>query len=44
MEMGKNPARTDKAVGVIQRLSETDAFAAVGDPFLELSPLGENPH
>jgi hypothetical protein len=28
---------------VIERLSETNAFLAVGDPFLELYPVGENP-
>ena len=28
---------------MIQRLSEADAFLAVGDPFVELSPVGENP-
>ena len=43
LEMGENPAREGQAVGVIERLSEADAFLAVGDPFLELSLLGENP-
>ena len=28
---------------MIERLGEADAFLAVGDPFLELSPVGENP-
>src|SRR5712691_5926725 len=37
---GKGPE--GQAVGVIQRLSEADAFLAVGDPFLELSPVSEN--
>jgi hypothetical protein len=26
-----------------ESLGEADAFLAVGDPFLELSPIGENP-
>ena len=43
LEMGEIPAREGQAIGVIERLSEADAFLAVGDPFLELSPVGENP-
>ena len=36
-------AREGQAIGVIERLGEADAFLAVGDPFLELSLVGENP-
>ena len=43
LEIGENPAREGQAVRVIQRLGEADAFLAVGDPFRELSPLGEDP-
>ncbi len=41
--MAENPAREDHAVGVIERLSEAEAFLAVGDPFLEPCLFGENP-
>ena len=37
------PAPVGQAVGVIERLSEADAFLAVNDAFLELAPLGERP-
>ena len=43
MEIGQNPAREGEAKWVIELLSEADAFLAVGDSFLELSPVGENP-
>ena len=36
-------ARDGQAVGMIERLGETEAFLAVGDPLLELSPVAENP-
>ena len=43
LEIGESPAREGQAIGVIERLGEAEAFLAVGDPFLELSPVGENP-
>src|SRR5712691_11246723 len=43
LEMGEAQAHVGHAVGVIERLSEADAFLAVDDPFVELSPVGENP-
>src|SRR5262249_29427581 len=41
LEMGKNPAHQGLAIGVIERLSEAEAFLAVGDAFLELSLVSE---
>src|SRR4030095_3991756 len=41
--MGENPAREGQAVGMIERLSEAEAFLAADDPFLELSLVGEDP-
>ena len=43
LEIGERPAHVGHAVGVIERFTEADAFLRVGDPFLELSPLGEIP-
>src|SRR5262245_33170020 len=43
LEIGESPACEDQAEGVIERLSEADTFLAGDDPFLELSPVSENP-
>jgi hypothetical protein len=43
LEIAENPAHEGQAVGVIERLGEAEAFLAVDDPFLELSPVGEPP-
>ena len=43
MRAAEHPQCEYLAVGVIERLSEAKTFLAVGDPFLEPSPVGENP-
>ncbi len=43
LEIGESPAHEGQAVGLIERFSEAEPFLAVGDPFLELSPVGESP-
>src|SRR5215467_3279345 len=42
-EKAETKAHGGQAVGVIHRLSESNAFLAVGDPFLELSLVSEKP-
>ena len=41
IEMGQTRARVGEAHGVIEGLGQPDAFLPEGDPFVELSQLGE---
>jgi hypothetical protein len=43
IEIAESPGREGQAVGVIERLSEAEAFLAAGDPFPELTSVGNSP-